>query len=45
MSRRLRSIGAIESDKKKSSTTTVDFASQIFSGNFEVPIIQYYKLF
>lgn len=45
MSRRLRSIGAIKTDKKKPSSTAVDLASQIFPGNFEVPIIQSYKLF
>ncbi|XP_050066661.1 uncharacterized protein LOC126555825, partial [Aphis gossypii] len=35
VSRRLRSIGAIESDKIKSSSTIVDFTSQIFSENVE----------
>jgi len=36
VSRRLRSIGAIKSDKKKPSSATVDLASQIFPGNFKV---------
>ncbi|XP_022166092.1 uncharacterized protein LOC111030737 isoform X2 [Myzus persicae] len=35
VSRRLRSIGAIESDKKKPSSTTVDLASHIFPENVE----------
>lgn len=36
VSRRLRIIGAIESDKKKPSSTTVDLSLQIFPGNFKV---------